>query len=61
MGFLVFSCLKQKLKNFRNQIREKVADEVVFRRFQGEGVEFFNRTLLTLLRFLMRIFWKTPI
>ena len=39
------------------------ADEVIFRHFQGEGVEFFfNRTSLTpLLRFLMRIFWKIPL
>ena len=29
-------------------VAQKVADEVVFRRFQGEGVEFFlNRTSLT--------------
>ena len=37
------------------------ADEVIFRHFQGEGVEFFfNRTSLTRLKFFMRIFWKTP-
>ena len=28
-------------------VAQKVADEVVFRRFQGEGVDFFNRTSLT--------------
>ena len=29
-------------------VEQKIADEVVFRRFQGEGVEFFvNRTSLT--------------
>ena len=29
-------------------VAQKFADEVVFRRFQGEGVEFFfNRTSLT--------------
>ena len=25
----------------RRFLRKKIADEVVFRRFQGEGVEFF--------------------
>ena len=48
--------------NPRTPVAQKVADEVVFRCFQGEGVEFFlNRTSLTPLRFLMRIFWKIPI
>ena len=29
-------------------VAQKIADEVVFRRFQGKGVEFFfNRTSLT--------------
>ena len=43
-------------------VTQKIADEMVFRRFQGEGVEFLlNRTSLTPLKFLMRIFWKTPI
>ena len=43
-------------------VAKKVADEVVFRRFQGEGVEFFfNQTSLAPIRFLMRIFWKIPI
>ena len=28
-------------------VAQKIADEVVFRRFQGEGVEFLNRTSLT--------------
>ena len=43
-------------------VAQKIADEVVFRCFQGEGVEFFlNRTWLTPLRFLMRIFWKIQI
>ena len=46
----------------RRPLRKKIADEVIFRRFHGEGVEFFlNRTSLTPLRFLMRIFWKIPI
>ena len=50
------------LFNPHTPVAEKVADEVVFRRFQSEGVEFFfNRTSLTPLRFLMRIFWKIPI
>ena len=48
--------------NPHRPVAQKVADEVVFRRFQGEGVEFFlNRTSLTPLRFLMRIFWKIPL
>ena len=43
-------------------VAQKIADEVVFRRFQGEGVEFFFKLDLTdPLRFLMRIFWKIPI
>jgi len=34
--------------NPKAPIAQKIADEVVFRRFQGEGVEFFlNRTSLT--------------
>ena len=37
---------------------QKTADELVFRRFQGEGVEFFFKSDL---RFLMRIFWNVPI
>ena len=48
--------------NPQEPVAQKTADEVVFRRFQGEGVEFFlNRTSLTPLRFLMRIFWKIQI
>ena len=43
-------------------VAQKFADEVVFRRFQGEGVEFFYSDLPdSTLRFLMRIFWKIPI
>ena len=43
-------------------LAQKVADEVVFRRFQGEGVEFFFKSDLTYpLRFLMPMFWKIPI
>ena len=49
------------LLNPQAPIAQKIADEVVFRRFQGEGLEFFlNRTSLTPLRFFMRIFWKIP-
>ena len=34
--------------NAHAPVAQKVADEVVLRRFQGEGVEFFlNRTSLT--------------
>ena len=50
------------LINSQAPFSQKIADEVVFRHFQGEGVEFFfNRTSLTPIRFLMRIFWKRPI
>ena len=37
-------------------VAQKNADEAGFLRFQGEGVDFFNRTSLTPIRFLMRIF-----
>ena len=38
---------------------QKITDEMIFRHFQSEGVEFFsNQTSLTPLRFLMLIFWK---
>ena len=48
--------------NPQASVAQKIADGVVFRRFQGEGVEFFlNRTSLTPLRFSMRIFLKIPI
>ena len=46
-----------KLVNPQAPVAQKVANEVVFRRFQGEGVEFFADPL----RFLMSIFWKVPI
>ena len=42
-------------------VSQKVADEVVFRRFEGKGVEFFKSDLTDPLRFLMRIFWKIQI
>ena len=42
-------------------VAQKIADEVVFRRFQGEGAEFFKSDLTDPLRFFMRIFWKIPI
>ena len=56
--------LTERLRvNPQAPVAQKVADEGVFRRFKGEGVEFFYRTSLTpfSLRFLMRIFWKIPI
>ena len=31
-----------KLLNPQAPVAQKIADEVVFRRFQGEGVEFFK-------------------
>ena len=44
-------------------VAQKVADELVFRRLQGEGVEFvLNRTSLTPpLNILILIFLKLPI
>ena len=50
------------LVNPQAPVAQKSADEVVFRRFQGEGVEFYSSDLTEPpLRFLMRIFWKIPI
>ena len=41
-------------------VAQKIADEVVFRRFQGEGVEFFFKSNLTdPLRFLCASFGKS--
>ena len=41
----------------REPVAQKFADAVVFRRIQGEGVEFFlNRTSLAPLKFFLRIF-----
>ena len=52
--------VKLSLINPQAPVAQKIADELVFRRFQGEEVEFFlNRTSLTLPQ--MRIFWKIPI
>ena len=43
-------------------VAQKIADEVVFRRFRGEGSSFFKSDLTdSPLRFSMRIFWKIPI
>ena len=47
--------------NPHTPVAQKIADEVVFQRFQGEGVEFFKSDLTDPLRFLMRIFWKIQI
>ena len=53
---------RQGSVNPQAPVAQKTADEVVFRHFQGEGVEFFFKSDLTdPLRFLMRIFWKLPI
>ena len=59
----VVSEIEHFLVNSHTPVAQKFAKEVVFRRFQGEGVEFFSkRSFLTpLLRFLMRIFRKIPI
>ena len=46
--FLVFQSVIKSFINPQAPVAQKVADKVVFRRFQGEGVEFFfNRTSLT--------------
>ena len=37
------------LVNLHTPVAQKVADEVVFRRFQGEGVEFFKSDLIDLM------------
>ena len=48
--------------NPHTPVAQKTADELVFRGFQGEGVEFFKiGPHWPPLRFLMRIFWKIPI
>ena len=48
---------RHKLVNPQAPVAQKIADAVVFRRFKGEGVEFFKSNLTAPpLRFLMRIF-----
>ena len=48
--------------NPHTPVAQKNPDELVFRRFEGDGVEFFLIEPHWLpLRFLMRIFWKIPI
>ena len=43
-------------------VARKVADEVVYRRFGREGVEFFKiGPHWPPIRFLMRVFWEIPI
>ena len=43
-------------------VAQKIADEVVFRRFQGEGVEFFlNRTSRTPIRFYAYLLENTDL
>ena len=39
-----FNAEKSKIMNFNPQapVPQKIADEVVFRRFEGEGVVFFK-------------------
>ena len=50
-----------KSVNPHTPVAQKVADELAFGRFQGERGKFFKSDLTDPLRFLMRIFWKTPI
>ena len=45
--------------NLHTPVAQKVVDEVIFRGFQGEGVEFFKNRRIP--QILMRIFWKIPI
>ena len=46
--------------NHHAPVAQKIADEVISRRFLGEGVEFFFKSDLTdpPSDFFMRIFWK---
>ena len=53
-----------KLNNPHTPVAQKFADEVFFRRFQDEGVEFLKSDLTDhppSFRFLMRTFWEIPI
>ena len=62
LGFSNRKMFKISTINPQTPVARKIVDEVVFRRFQGEGVEFFKSGLTDPpLRFLMRIFWKLPI
>ena len=47
--------------NPHTPVAQKVADEVVFRRFKGEGVFLKLDPIDPPLRFSMRIFLKIPI
>ena len=54
---MIFSTFKEMLINPHTPVAQKVAYEVVFQRFQDEGVQFFFKSDLTTpfpLRFLMR-------
>ena len=43
-------------------VAQKIADEVIFRRSQGEESSFFFKSDLTdPLGFLLRMFWEIPI
>ena len=49
------------LSTLRRPLREKLRMGWFFDVSKVEESSFFNRTSLTPLRFLMRIFWKIPI
>ena len=49
------------LINPQAPVAQKIADEAVFDISKVKESSLFNRTLLTPLRFSMRIFWKIPI
>ena len=40
-NFLLWPILSDQMVNPHTPVAQKLADEVVFRHFQGEGVEFF--------------------
>ena len=52
-------CIFVTCFNPQAPVAQKTAEEVVFRYFRGEGVEFFFKSDLTdrPIRFLMRLFW----
>ena len=63
VSFRLRSVSKSEISYFNPQApaAQKIAYQVVFRHYQGEGVEFFKADLTDPFRFVMRIFWKLPI
>ena len=44
MNLRVYLVEREQTVNPHTPVAQKVADELVFRRFQGEGVEFFFKS-----------------